>query len=511
MSMASLMKKAGLFLALLLVIAALPGWSEDTPKPSSDATSASSPDDMQQGSDAADQTRKPAPAPAPAQAPAAPAAQSPAAPAPAKAAPAPAPAQSKAAPAQAPASPIQTPKESPTPPTNLHKVGNHWTPYEPPDPESFPEGAQVHIIVNGDNLWNLANTQFQNPWLWPQIWNENRYILDSHWIYPGDPLILPPRPTVVSEILPASGQTAPPLPTAPEAGPKQEAPASAAEENEIAEAGPEGMENAPPESAPEPHSESLSADHSDIYCTGEIRHDAKKTEIYIANEEQEGKIGLTEGDLVYLNRGRQGDKVHPGDVFQVIVKEEEVFHPMTDKWLGTYVRRAGRVKVLAVQENTAIAQVTESCGDRVEVGYELEPFQEIPVPAMKEVPFNRLDVEPSGNSNGYVVHVESGRNQAFTGNVLDVDLGSRDGLKPGDILQVYLNNTPPAEQRVKYNYKWGSRRYESQELRTDDRDLLFPRKPIGQLLVLTTGEKTATAKIVYAIREIEVGNPVEVR
>src|SRR5437867_3045792 len=153
----------------------------------------------------------------------------------------------------------------------------------------------------------MANTHFKNPYLWPQIWNENRYILDSHWIYPGDPLLLPPSPTVVSEIVPAGGQTAPPLPPAPE-GEKKEAtePTGTESPEETAEAEPlpESDTLLHPESASH---ELPSADHSDIYCTGNIRHDYKKTKLYIANEEQEGKAALAEGDLVYLNGGRQGD------------------------------------------------------------------------------------------------------------------------------------------------------------------------------------------------------------
>jgi len=479
MSMASSKKKAGFVLALLLVALTLPGWGEEKAQQPATSTSASAQTESQEGTPPGEEARKPAESPTPGA-----------------------------------AATIQTPPESPTPPAVLHKVGDHWTPYEPPDPESFPEGATIHVIVIGDNLWTLANTHFQNPYLWPQIWSENRYILDSHWIYPGDPVLLPPRPTVVSEIIPATGQTAPPLPPAPEPGPLEESaappvPPGAGIPEQVAEA----VLPAPSSAEPGMVSPEMGpiADHDDIYCTGEIRRDYRKTDLYIANEEQENKIGLTEGDLIYLNGGRQGNRVQPGEVFQVIVKQEEVFHPVTDKWLGTYVHRAGRVKVLAVQENTAIAQITESCGDRIEVGFELEAAREIPVPEYREVPFSRLDVEPSGKANGYVVRLQDSRSEAFTGNVVDVDLGSEDGLKPGDILQVYVSSTPPPERRVKYKYKWGDRRYESQDLRSEDSDLLYPRKPVGHLMILTTGEKTSTAKIIHTVREIEVGSKIEVR
>src|SRR5262245_40834939 len=90
-------------------------------------------------------------------------------------------------------------QQSPTaPPRNLRKVGDHWTPYNPPDPESFPPDATLHIIVKGETLWGLADLSYNDPYLWPQLWDQNRYITDSHWIYPGDPLLVPPRPRVVT-------------------------------------------------------------------------------------------------------------------------------------------------------------------------------------------------------------------------------------------------------------------------------------------------------------------------
>ena len=48
------------------------------------------------------------------------------------------------------------------PPQDLHRVGDHWTAWNPPTP---PEGEQVHVIVRGDTLWDLAAKYYGNPYL----------------------------------------------------------------------------------------------------------------------------------------------------------------------------------------------------------------------------------------------------------------------------------------------------------------------------------------------------------
>jgi len=58
-------------------------------------------------------------------------------------------------------------------------------------PTSIPEGAIYYIVVKGDTLWDLSARFLGNAYLWPQIWDQNKYISDAHWIWPGDPLILP--------------------------------------------------------------------------------------------------------------------------------------------------------------------------------------------------------------------------------------------------------------------------------------------------------------------------------
>ncbi|HJZ95560.1 MAG TPA: LysM peptidoglycan-binding domain-containing protein, partial [Candidatus Solibacter sp.] len=76
------------------------------------------------------------------------------------------------------------------PPHDLHKVGDHWTAYNPPDPSTWPAGSKTYTIKQGDTLWALAQRQLGNAYLWPQLWESNTWITDAHWIYPGDVLLI---------------------------------------------------------------------------------------------------------------------------------------------------------------------------------------------------------------------------------------------------------------------------------------------------------------------------------
>ncbi len=410
---------------------------------------------------------------------------------------------------------------STAPPRNLKKVGDHWTPYDPPDPESFQPDATLHIIVPGDTLWDLADLVFGNPYLWPQIWNENRYILDSHWIYPGDPLLLPARPTVVGEIVPQGQEGAPPAAqAAAETRPEAE-PDEFAREAPTAET-PDAAAPAPPAGTPEgrdsdtahaaravPKLEMLTDDY-DLRCSGYIAPRESKPEYFIANQEEEAKLGLGEGDIVYLNRGQSNGHTEAGTEYSVVVREGEVRHPITHRFMGYYYKRLGAVKILAAQETTSIATISYSC-DEIRTGHALVPLLITPVPARPVPAFNRLTVVPPDKSTGYVIHVADNQERAAAGQLVDIDLGYEDGLQPGDFLTVFLPSEPFDKfPKVKYNYTYDNRRFQSRPIWRDDNDNLPPAKTIGQMVVIFAEKKTATAKILQSVREIEIGDSIVV-
>ncbi|PKN37686.1 MAG: hypothetical protein CVU62_08145 [Deltaproteobacteria bacterium HGW-Deltaproteobacteria-2] len=48
-----------------------------------------------------------------------------------------------------------------------------------------------HKVVKGDTLWDITQTELNDPFLWPKVWKENPWIKNPHWIYPDQIIKIP--------------------------------------------------------------------------------------------------------------------------------------------------------------------------------------------------------------------------------------------------------------------------------------------------------------------------------
>jgi len=192
-----------------------------------------------------------------------------------------------------------------------------------------------------------------------------------------------------------------------------------------------------------------------------------------------GKITIGEGDVVYLTAGRnQG--IAPGQEFGIVREVRDVIHPTTGQVLGSYMKKLGRVRVMLVQDDTATGVIELSCED-VRMSDELVAWSTIPIPRRTGLPeFDRYDPTSSGLAQGEVVLLGDDRISVATGHVIHTDLGLASGVKPGDVLTVFREQTD------------------------------LPRLMIGQAVVLTVHPTTSMAKLAYSVRESSVGDHVEV-
>jgi hypothetical protein len=343
------------------------------------------------------------------------------------------------------------------PPKGLKQVGDHWTPWDPPQAT-----AESYAIERGDTLWDLAGKWLGDPHLWPQVWDQNRYILDSHWIYPGDPLAVPGKPNVVPPEGPpptAEGQ-----PPADDGGPETAAAAPA--------------DRAPAVVAPPRPAMIQLADEHDLYCSGWVEAEHQPATLTIAGAELE-KLEQATGDIVFLNQGRnQG--IAAGAEYLVVRADHEVFHPATHEKLGMYMQRMAHVRVLCAQENTATALVVGSC-EGIQPGDELLPWKELHSPLLAMIPPVDRCMDASGLAQGWIV--DGGPDQLISvagGNIINTDLGNQAGVRPGSLLTLFRDNGE------------------------------LPRLILGQAVVLTVDGETSTVKILHSAREVRLGDRAEV-
>ncbi len=346
------------------------------------------------------------------------------------------------------------------PPKNLKLVGDHWTPWDPPQ-----AAADAYVIQRGDTLWGLANTWLGDPHLWPQVWDQNRYVLDSHWIYPGDPLAVPAKPNVVPPEGPApSVEVQSPVEAQPPVAEPGAATTAATRSSGI--------------TAPATPTMIQLADEHDLYCSGWVDGDRQPGTLILAGAELEKDI-QGDGDIVFLNQGRnQG--IAPGAEFLVVRPVHKVVHPATEERIGTYMERMGHLRVLCTQEDTATALVVDAC-DAMRAGDELLPWKEMPSPMLERIPSVDRCMRPSGLAQGWVV--DGGADEMISvgaGNVIATDLGNEAGIRPGSLVTLFRDNGD------------------------------LPRLVLGQGVVLTVDGTTSMVKVLQSGREVRRGDRAEV-
>ncbi len=374
------------------------------------------------------------------------------------------------------------------PPRNLHKVGDHWTAWQPP--LDSPEGAKLHIIAPGDTLWDLAGRFYNNPYLWPQIWELNQYIQDAHWIYPGDPLVVGVEAVTPEELADLDDE---------EAGLDDES--EPLDSDTVAYL---TLEDALQSPTP-------LGSKSDLYCSGYIDGQDKTFGYHItgseyqaltprlkrtnaqekATEVEQGvfgaldnvRFGLSVGDIVYLDGGRQGG-LSPGQIFDAVEPSERVRHPVTGEFFGRFYTYLGRIRVLSVQEDSAIGEISEACGP-ISLGTGLEPFEPEPIP------LGRLsEARPAAfptraenlNEAPVILHAQDAAFSLGQNHIVYIDRGEDSDVVPGDIYTIYRLNAPG-----------------------------YPPVVLGELAVLTVQRRAAVARILDSRFPIYVGDRLELK
>ena len=351
-------------------------------------------------------------------------------------------------------------------PPEIRLVDSHWTAWEAP--EGTPEGAQIHTVVQGDTLWDLAEQYYGSPYLWPQLWERNKHIEDAHWIYAGDTLVVGVEVTPLEDL---------------------EALAGAAGSGDGTETG-ESDQFAYQRSSGDP--EPLGGE-DDIYCTGFIGESKQVFSYHLHGSEYDSltpvlaggrnatKLSLSTGDIVYLDQGRNSGLIAGSD-FTVVKPMELVKHPATGKVLGRFYSFRGRIRLLSVQDESAIAEISTACHP-IEGDDFVMPFTPQPIPLARRSGLRGINdpmPEEELPGAGWIVYSNEGILSLGEGHTVFIDGGELTSVTPGDFYTIY-------------------------------RETLAGQPPmiVGELAVLSVGQDTSLAIILESRYTIRVGDRLD--
>jgi len=289
------------------------------------------------------------------------------------------------------------------------------------------------------------------------------------------------------------------------------------------------------------------ADRTRLYCAGYIRTQklSHMPEIVGAVEEQEQRR-YSDRDIVYINEGSQ-QGIREGQIFQIIRPRGDVKGVHREKigFLGTYIQEVGQLQVFKVRENSSAAQITFTC-DAALLGDLLAPVPD------RESPLQRTDAnldvfaDPSGKQTGRLMMAKDNREMVTSNDIVYIDLGSEDQVKPGDYLTVYrelgtgtithIDNEEIARNRAggfqsdsfrgggiglqanrakdKTGFVNAEGRYRYRPITTREvkrHRPLMPRKIVGEIVVIDVQLRTATAIITRVAGEVHTGDWVEIQ
>jgi outer membrane protein OmpA-like peptidoglycan-associated protein len=262
----------------------------------------------------------------------------------------------------------------------------------------------------------------------------------------------------------------------------------------------------------------MKPNYDEMYCSGLVTTSPVSAETYIiSGEEASPTTVFGQNAYVYINKG-SGAGVKIGDEFLVTRATKDRIRyrwfeaqSILSRAMGTQWVDVGRIKVVALSDRVATAQVMHVC-DMMQRGDLVVPFAERPAPTFRNEAFDRF-AAPSGRGQAMVVHGKYYGQMAATRDIVYINLGSGQGVNVGDYFRVYRYQGRGKETayqlRNMQDRVWGWGAPPSASERWSPTEL--PQEALGEGIVLRTSDTSSTVLITYSLKPIYAGDYVELK
>jgi len=243
-------------------------------------------------------------------------------------------------------------------------------------------------VKKGDTLWDICKEKYNDPLVWPKLWEINPQIENPHWIYPGDEI-------KIYYEKPGEGEA---------------------------------------EKRPFPKLVLNYPISTEINFVSTPEEEANFGIIVAGRIEQ--KVMLSEGDPVYVEFP-DGMDVKIGALYQSFTTLCDVDHPITGERFGNLNKVTGIVEIKEKADTCYIGKVVKSFSE-LGVGERLRPLP---------IKISKLAITPGlDHLSGYIVYSET----PLIGDhvMVFIDLGRKQGVQVGNYFDIYKEDIIPEREII---------------------------------------------------------------
>ena len=325
-----------------------------------------------------------------------------------------------------------------------------------------PDAPDTYVVKKGDTLWDISGVFLEYPWYWPEIWYVNPQVANPHWIYPGDVLRLvyvdgKPRITV----------------------------------------GTAGEVRLSPQVRTDPLAQAIRTVPYDILMNF-VQRPSLLTKKQV--EKAPYVVGFRDGHIVGANTNEiyavRLDKPAVGADYTVVHPGAELRDPDDGDLLGYVGHFAATARVITTSDAKHQEPMTHLAV--LDSGREIQQGDKV-FPAVTKFGDDFILSAPKDtNLNGQVLSIVDGLAVAGRYQVLAINRGARDGLKPGNVVAVYARGLDVAD--------YYSRGRDWTKFTANYDTVTLPNERSGTLLLFTVHERMSYGLVVESKAPVRIGD-----
>jgi hypothetical protein len=250
---------------------------------------------------------------------------------------------------------------------------------------------------------------------------------------------------------------------------------------------------------------------SEMACVGSVQNEVPAASIIVSGVREEGTATMAAaGEIIYIE-GPGVARLKSGAIQRVIRPEGGIKGKIPGALVGIYIKDVGRIQIEAIRQGSATARIISVC-QAVQKGDLVLPEVNRPV-----VEFNgEFSSETTRITKDLMGSIFLGKDDLgllATGHFCFIDLGKRDGVKPGDRFTVFRphpsfnpQDLSVSETKSNASYFWGGVEEYKNEVDSTLRQRTLPAKVLGDVIVVDVDETASTVRIINSLLEMNPGD-----